>query len=76
MDTNGFAQSFKDSTSVSDSSNTLKDTLVLKKPQTKGRRVMKMGYEVVDGDTIPIFLFDEVQTCNQSYGGRRINYCI
>jgi hypothetical protein len=60
MDTNGFAQSFKDSTSVSDSSNTLKDTLVLKKPQTKGRRVMKMGYEVVDGDTIPIFLFDEV----------------
>lgn len=60
MDTNGLAQSSKDSISLLDSSNTIKDTLVLKKPQTKGKRVMKMGFEVVDGDTIPIFLFDEV----------------
>lgn len=60
MDFNANAQSFKDSTSVLDSSNAIKDTLVLKKPQTKGKRVMKMGFEVVDGDTIPIFLFDEV----------------
>lgn len=58
--TNAIAQSFKDSTLLLDSSNTLKDTLVLKKPQTKGKRVMRMGFEVVDGDTIPIFLFDEV----------------
>jgi hypothetical protein len=58
--TNAIAQSSKDSTLLSDSSNTLKDTLVLKKPQTKGKRVMRMGFEVVDGDTIPIFLFDEV----------------
>jgi hypothetical protein len=58
--TNAIAQSFNDSTLLLDSSNTLKDTLVLKKPQTKGKRVMRMGFEVVDGDTIPIFLFDEV----------------